>query len=152
MTVQTAAHRTSFGPSRQAVSLFGAVTAASIFVAAGLVLIGLAAAFPLALSAVEQNRLQVPAADLALAERIAPLWWIFVVAAVANFAAGFSAPDGRMAAKAIAVVVAGIGAAVAGGGGAVLQLSAEVAIVAAVLTGLYVVALLGAVLVQRHDA
>ena len=136
-------------PSGRAVSLFGAVTASTIFVAMGLALVALAAAFPLALASVELHDLRVPTAELRLAESIAPLWWLFIVAAVAHFAAGFAAPDGRALGKGAAVTVAAIGVILTAGGTATLRLHDETAIVAGVVIALYLVALAGSALVRR---
>jgi hypothetical protein len=61
--------------------------AASILFAAGLVLVALGMAFPLAVAVVEERGLAVSAADLALAERISAFWAVFVSAGVVSFAA-----------------------------------------------------------------
>ena len=61
--------------------------AASILFAAGLVLVALGLAFPLAVAIVEERGLAVSAADLALAEDLSAFWPAFVGAGVAGFAA-----------------------------------------------------------------
>jgi hypothetical protein len=150
MTVLSLPLRRDTRPSREAISLMGAVTAGSIFAAAGIVLVALGAAFPLALSSIEQQQLAVSAADLALAERIAPFWWIFVSAGVVNFAAAFAAPQRRASAQRVAEVVAAIGVALAAAVGVAFALRGEMTLVAPVVATIYAAALMAAILVERR--
>ncbi len=151
MTIQTTLRRPhALGPSRRTVSLFGAVSSATILVAIGLVLVGLAAAFPLAISSIEEHRLAVPATDLVIAERIASMWWVLVVAAVVHFVAGFAAPDGGMLGKGVALLVTGIGASLGAAVAMALQMNGPMAMTAAVVAGFYAIALLGTSVVQRR--
>jgi hypothetical protein len=68
------------------------VTAASLLALAGVIAVGLGAAFPLAVGIIHDKHLAVPAADLALAERFAGFAWAFVAAGVAALAAAFVVP------------------------------------------------------------
>ena len=76
---------------------------------------------------IEQQHLSVAATDLAVAERIAPFWWIFVSAGVVNFAAAFAAPQGRASGQRVAEVVAAVGVAVAAAVGVAFALRGELA-------------------------
>ena len=64
--------------------------AASIFFAAGLLLVALGLAFPLSVAIVEEQGLAVSAADLALAQRLSAFWPAFMGAGVAGFAAALA--------------------------------------------------------------
>jgi hypothetical protein len=152
MTVLSVPQPTLARPNRDAMSRVGAVSAAVIFAAAGLVLFALGAAFPLALAVVEQQQLSVAATDLAVAERIAPFWWVFVAAGVVNFGAAFAAPQRQAAGQRVAEVVASIGVALGAAATVFLAMNGEMGLVAPVVAGIYLVALVSAILVQRRAA
>jgi hypothetical protein len=137
---------------REARSRTAAIAAASVFAIAGLVIVAIGAAFPLALAVVETRDLQVPAADLALAQRIEPFWPAIVAVGVANLVAAFAALDRGALGKRIALVVAGSSAAVAMAAQVALTLSGESAIVATVVGSAYLVALVAMVVVERRQA
>jgi hypothetical protein len=150
MTVLSVPRPTIARPARETLSRAGAVTAASIFTAAGLVLVALGAAFPLALTVVEQQQLAVAASDLALAERIAPFWWVFVSVGVVNFAAAFAAPHRGAATQLAAEVIAAIGVALGAAAAIYFAMNGQAGPVAPVVAGIYVVALIAAILVERR--
>ena len=152
MTVLSVPQPTIARPGREAMSRAGAVTAASIFAAAGLVLVALGAAFPLALTVVEQQQLAVAASDLALAERIAPFWWVFVSAGVVNFAAAFAAPQRDAAGQRVAEVIAAIGVALGAAAAVYFAMNGEMSLVGPAVAGIYVVALMAAIVVERRSA
>jgi hypothetical protein len=54
---------------------------------AGVTFVALAIAFPVAIPLAEQYRLPISAADIALAERFAEVWWVFGLLSVASFSA-----------------------------------------------------------------
>ena len=77
------------GPSPAAAVVIGVVTTISVFtlIMAGITLLGLAIAFPIAVPVAEAYHLPVAAADVAIAERFAGLWWAFLALAVVAFSA-----------------------------------------------------------------
>jgi hypothetical protein len=153
MSIQTPARAATLaGVDRATVSRAGAIGAASILAAAGLVLVALGAAFPLALGVIEQQGLRVPASDLALAERIAPLWWAFVAAGAAHLAAAFAALDGGALARRIALVVTGIGIALTGAAEVALTAGGATAVIAGVVASVYLLALIGVLVTDRRVA
>jgi hypothetical protein len=152
MTVQNLSLRIAGRPDRDLVSIAGAIAAASIFAAAGLVFVALGAAFPLALAVVESQQLAVAATDVAVAERIAPFWWVFVSAGVVNFAAAFAAPQRRAAGQRVAEVVAASGVALAAAAGIAFAMRGEPGMVAPVVAVIYLVALVAAIVVERRAA
>jgi len=114
MTVQSfAPSRPFIGPDRAVVSRLSAIAAAFIFGMAALILFAIGIAFPIALGAITDQGLPFSASDVALAERLAPLWWVFVSASVLNVVALIAILDRGALGKRIAVVVAGIGVALA---------------------------------------
>jgi hypothetical protein len=88
-----------------------AVTSATIFAAAGLALLGLGMAFPLSVAVVEQHDIAVNAGDLAVVTGLGSIWYLFVGASFANFAASLAILDRLTIGKRLAVVVAGASAA-----------------------------------------
>lgn len=98
------------GPGRDRISRPAAIVAAITFGAIGLLSIALAMAFPMALGVVEQQPLAVPAADLALADRIADYWWVLAAAGALHFVALLTVLDRGIWGKRIALVLSGIGA------------------------------------------
>ena len=114
MTVQSLAPSRPFiGPDRALVSRLSAIAAAFIFGMAGLILFAIGIAFPIALGAITDQGLPFSAADVALAERLAPLWWVFISGSVLSVVALIAVLDRGALGKRIAVVVAGIGVALA---------------------------------------
>jgi len=114
MTAQNFAGRapaTTF--DRIAVSRIAAIAAAIAFGTMGLILVSIGAAFPMALTVIDQMNVHVSASDLAVAQRLAPTWPIFAAAAVANVVAMFGVLDRRGLGSRIALVVAGTGLALA---------------------------------------
>lgn len=138
------------GLERAVVSRTGAFAAAAIFGMIGVSLVALAAAFPLALEVIADQGLAIPAADLALARQVAPLWPALALAGTVNLAAGLAVLDGGVLGKTIALVVAGAGAALSTA--IALVAAAPGAEVAAAVGGAYGVALIGTILVQRRAA
>jgi hypothetical protein len=112
MTTMTSSPMASgFGPAlTDRLSGIGAVTSAAIFAAAGLALLGLGMAFPLSVAVVEQHDLPVNAGDLALASSLGALWYLFVGASFANFAASLAILDRLAIGKRLAIIVAGASA------------------------------------------
>jgi len=156
MSVQALAPSRPFvGPDRALVSRVSAIGAAAIFGMAGLILFALGISFPIALGAITDQGLPFSAADVALAERLAPMWWVFTSASVLNVVALVAVLDRGALGKRIAVVVAGIGLglAVAAGLGLVIRGASDgvpVEVVNTVAT-LYLVALACATLVERRS-
>ena len=68
------------------VSLIVGVTAIVLAVA-GLTFIGLAIAFPIAIPVAQAYHVSVSAADAAIAQHFAGLWWVFLTLGLASFAA-----------------------------------------------------------------
>jgi hypothetical protein len=69
-----------------AVGIIATVAVLGLFVA-GVTFLGLAIAFPIAGPVAAQYHVVVPAADLALAERLAGFWWLFGLLAIASVGA-----------------------------------------------------------------
>ena len=138
------------GPESTAISRSGAYAAATIFGMIGVTLVALAAAFPLAVEVIATHDLIVPPGDLAAASQIAPLWPALALAGAVNLAAGLAVLDAGTLAKRFALVVAGIGSAVAAA--IALSTTDSTAEVATALSGAYVVALIGTIVVQRRTA
>lgn len=135
---------------REARSRTAAIAAASVFTLAGLVIIALGAAFPLALAVIESRDLQVPAAELALAQRIEPFWPAIVAVGVVNLVAAFGALDRGALGKRIAIVVAGASAGIAMVVQAALTINGEFAIVATAVGAAYAVALVAIAMADRR--
>jgi len=153
MTTQTAAFpRSSASGDFAAISRIGAVAAATIFALTGLVLVALAAAFPLALTVVEQQCLAVPAADLALAKGLGPLWPIFLAGGVASIVAAFGALDGGVLGKGIAIVTAGTAFGLASAAQIALVGHGAEAVVASAAAGVSLLALIASVIVRPRAA
>jgi hypothetical protein len=152
LSTNTTRSRTFAGIDREALSRSAVIAAAAIFAIAGLVIVAIGAAFPLALAVVESRDLQVPAADLALAQRIEPYWPAIVAIGVANLAAAFAALDRGALGKRIGLVVAGTSAALATVVQVALAVQGESAIVASVVASIFAVALLAMVMVERRSA
>ena len=152
MSIQSPAHvRPAFaGPEPAALSRTGAYAAATIFGMIGVTLVALAAAFPLALEVIATHDLIVPPGDLAAATQIAPLWPALAFAGAANLAAALAILDAGALGKRIALIVAGIGAALAAA--MALTTAGPTAEVGTALAGAYIVALIGTIVVQRRDA
>jgi len=79
-------------PQSSRVAIAAAVTAGSVLALAGVIGIALGAAFPLAVSVIEQQHLHISPGDLVLAERFAGVSWAFIVAGVAALVAAFVVP------------------------------------------------------------
>ena len=79
-------------PQTGRVAIATAVIAGSVLALAGVIGIALGAAFPLAVSVIDQQHLRISPADLALAERFAGVSWAFIVAGVAALVAAFVVP------------------------------------------------------------
>ena len=152
LSTNTTRARSLAGFDREALSRTGAIAAASIFAVAGLVIVAIGGAFPLALAVVESRAIDVPAAELALAQRIAPFWPAIVAIGVVNLVAAFAALDRGALGKRIAIVVAGVSAAIAMVVQAALAIGGESAAVASVIGGIYLVALIATVAVERRSA
>jgi hypothetical protein len=77
------------GPSPVVALVIGAVTTVSVFtlIIAGITFVGLAIAFPIAVPVAQAYHVPIAAADAALAERFAGLWWAFAALAVVAFSA-----------------------------------------------------------------
>ncbi len=151
MTVLSTTRSRAFaGFDREALSRLAAIAAATIFILAGLAIVALGSAFPLALSVVDGRNLPVSPADLALAQRIEPFWAAIVAAGIANVAAAFAVLDRGALGKAIAIVVAGTAAALAVVADVALALGGEPAIVLGVIGGIYAATLLATILVERR--
>jgi hypothetical protein len=142
--------RTLAGVDRDALSRTASIAAASVFAVAGLVIVAIGAAFPLALAVVETRGLQVPASELALAQRIEPFWTLIVAIGVANLVAAFAALDRGALGKGIALVVAGSSAAIAMTAQVALAINGESALVASVVGSVYLAALVAMVVVERR--
>jgi hypothetical protein len=84
---ETAAQRGS-GPGAAAavVIAFTAGIAVLVLFVVGMTFLGLAIAFPIAVPVAAAYHLPISAADAALAERFANLWWAFAALSVATFA------------------------------------------------------------------
>lgn len=132
------------------VSRVGGFTAAAIFAAAALVLVALGVAFPMALAVIERGSVPVTPADLAIAERLAPLWWAFSAAGIANLVAAFAVLDGGALGKRVAIVVAGLGTGFASAAAVALVTHSDLAPVASAVASTYFVALLASLLVRRQ--
>ena len=153
MTTQAAAFpRSSASGDFAAISRIGAVAAATIFALTGLVLVALAAAFPLALTVVEQQGLAVPAADLALAKGLGPLWPIFLAGGVASIVAAFGALNGGVLGTGIAIVTAGTAFGLASAAQIALVGHGAEAAVASAAAGVSLVALIASVIVRPRAA
>jgi hypothetical protein len=156
MSVQSlASSRPFIGPDRALISRFSAIAAAIIFGTAGLILFALGISFPIAVGAITEQGLPFNAADLALAEGLAPMWWIFISASVLNLVALVAVLDRGALGKRIAVVSAGIGFGLAVAAevglvirGAPIGVPAEVATVVATT---YLVALACSIIVQQRS-
>ena len=55
------------------------------FVAAGMIFIGLTIHSPIGLPAAERTGIAVSSADVATAERLGSLWWLFAIGVVLSF-------------------------------------------------------------------
>ncbi len=153
MSIQSVSRQqTVIGLDREIISRLGAFVAGFIFAAVGLVLVGLGAAFPLALTVVEQQGLAVASADLALAQRLAPFWPVFVGAAVAAFAASLSILEQGTIGKRTGIVVAGVGAALAAVVEVALMLRGEPIGVASAIGTAFLVALIASMIVKPRGA
>ena len=77
------------GPAPIAAAIVGLVALATVLVliVTGVTFVALAVAFPIAVPIAEAYNLPVSAADIALAERFAALWWAFAALALASFGA-----------------------------------------------------------------
>jgi hypothetical protein len=69
-----------------AVGIMATIAVLGLFLA-GATFLGLAIAFPIAGPVAAQYHVSMPAADLALAERLAGFWWLFGALAVASVGA-----------------------------------------------------------------
>jgi hypothetical protein len=156
MTVQSFAPSRAFiGPDRALVSRLSAAGAAFIFGMGGLVLFAIGIAFPIALGAITDQGLPFSAADIALAERLASLWWVFISASVLCVVALIAVLDRGALGKRISVVIAGSGLALAVAAelglvvrGAGVGVAADVATFTA---SVFLVALVCTVLVQQRS-
>ena len=76
------------GPNPAAALVIGLTAAVVVLVlfVVGVTFVGLAIAFPIAVPVAQAYHLPISAADAALAERFASLWWAFAALAVATFA------------------------------------------------------------------
>ena len=155
MSVQSfAPSRPSIGPDRAVISRASAIVAAFIFGTAALILFALGIAFPIAVGAITEQGLLFSATDVALAERLAPMWWLFVSASVLNAVAVLAVLDRGAMGKRIAVVIAGTGFALAVAAGLGLVIRGSVGVgtdIANVTASIYIVALALVVLVQRRS-
>jgi hypothetical protein len=77
------------GPSAAVALVVGAVAVVSVFtlIVAGMTFVGLAIAFPIAVPVAQAYHVPIAAADAAIAERFAGLWWAFAALAVVSFSA-----------------------------------------------------------------
>jgi uncharacterized oligopeptide transporter (OPT) family protein len=82
----SAASRGPGSAAALAVGLIAGVTVLALVVA-GLAFVGLAIAFQVAIPIAEAYHLPVSAADAALAERFADVWWAFAALAIGSFSA-----------------------------------------------------------------
>ena len=154
MTVQSfAPSRPFIGLDRALVSRLGAVAAAFIFGMAALILFAIGIAFPIALGAITDQGLRFSAADVALAERLAPMWWVFMSGSVLSAVALIAVLDRGALGKRIAVVVAGIGVALAMAAelGLIVRGAAGGVSVASVSATAFLIALVCTVLVERRS-
>lgn len=141
-------------PSRVATTRIGALVAASVFVIAGFALLGIGSALPLALAVVDQRGLEVDAGELALAQRLAPFWPALVGMGVVNFVAAFAILDRGALGKRIAMVVAGVTAALAVLAQVALVLSGADGAATGAATGVataFVVTFVATTFVERRD-
>jgi hypothetical protein len=83
---ETAAPRGPGGIAAGIIALTGGI-AVLVLLVVGLTFFGLAIAFPIALPVAQAYHVPISAADAAIAERFAPLWWAFLAVAIATFAA-----------------------------------------------------------------
>jgi hypothetical protein len=83
---ETAAPGGPGGIAAGIIALTGGV-AVLVLLLVGLTFFGLAIAFPIALPVAQAYHVPISAADAAIAERFAPLWWAFLALAVATFGA-----------------------------------------------------------------
>ena len=83
---ETAAPRGPGGIAAGVIALTGGI-AVLVLLVVGLTFFGLAIAFPIALPVAHAYHVPISAADAAIAERLAPLWWAFLALAVAIFGA-----------------------------------------------------------------
>jgi hypothetical protein len=156
MSIQSLAQPRPFiGPDRALISRLSVIAAAVIFGTFGLILFALGISFPIAVGAITEQGFPVNAADLALAERLAPMWWVFVTASVLNVVALVAVLDRGPLGKRIAVAVGGtgVGLAVAAEIGHVIRgmptgVAAEVATVVGTA---YLVALACSIAVQQRS-
>jgi hypothetical protein len=152
VTTTFAAPMSSVGPRADRVGHAAAVVAATVLASAGLVLVALALAFPLAVAVVQQQSLPVAPADLAIAERLSAAWYVFAAAAAANFTAALAVLDRGTLGRRIGIAVAGVsfGLAIAAQVGAVIN-GLEVAAggVAVGATTAYGVALVASIIARR---
>ena len=81
---ETAARRGPGGATAVAIVLTAGIAVLALFVA-GMTFVGLAIAFPIAIPIAEAYHIPVSAADAALAERFASVWYAFAALAVASF-------------------------------------------------------------------
>jgi hypothetical protein len=81
---QPGQHRGRSAAVSIAIGLIGSV-AVAVLIVAGLTFFGLAIAFPIAVPVAAAYHLPVSAADAALAERLASVWWVFAALAIASF-------------------------------------------------------------------
>ena len=72
----------SGGTTAVAIAIVATVAVAGLFLA-GITFFGLAIAFPIAGPIAAQYHVHVPAADLALADRLADFWWVFGAMSIA---------------------------------------------------------------------
>jgi hypothetical protein len=100
---ESAPRRKPTTASTVVVGVVAGMTVVTLLIA-GLTFVGLAIAFPIALPVATAYHLPVSAADSALAERLASIWFVFVGLAIASFAAaavlvvkviGFLSPASR---------------------------------------------------------
>jgi hypothetical protein len=83
---QTAAPRGPGGIAAGIIALTGGIAVLVLFVV-GLTFFGLAIAFPIAVPVAQAYHVPISAADAAIAELFAPLWWAFLTLAIGTFAA-----------------------------------------------------------------
>jgi hypothetical protein len=144
----TTTQRRSLAIDRDALGRVGAVAAGSIFLVAGMGLVGLGTAIPMVLGIAAANP-GPPPADLATALRIEPFWWVFAALGIVNLVAAFAAPAGRRSTDDFAIVLAASTSVLV----AIASLSATgpAAIGLGIVAGAYLVAALGTVLVPRRS-
>jgi len=81
---ETAARRGPGAAAAVVIAITAGIAVFTLFVV-GVTFVGLAIAFPIAVPIAEAYHLPVSAADAALAERFASVWWAFAALAVASF-------------------------------------------------------------------